>query len=235
MYSYIYFQVKRVTIGAPSVSKLITSCFQNSEDHCDSPSGPGLFGSELAGSGSSGSALAGAGPAESGLAGAGVARARSGCSDEYKGFTIAIQDDYSYWHAHNESDDSGKLLLINIDDINDYNNTDDKNIYNNHDDIDDNANNIIKSNSSNKIYNEKFKHDYDDANNDKNSDIIQIFFDDNIERNRAHIVDVRDIKTFKHIPFNKTKDVFIKKIEPYYAIIDENYYINLVHEMVENQ
>jgi hypothetical protein len=221
----------KVTVGASSIAILMTSCFQNSKnnqnsnDNCDSQSGSGSSGS-----GSSGS------------------KSGSGYSDEYKGFTIAIQDDYSYWHAHNESDESGKLLLINTDDNdeNEYDNGDNYNNNNNHDNDnnnDDNNNNNNKNNNNNDSNNvissnennSNRKDGYCDNNANNNTDIIQIFFDDNIERNRAHIVDVRDIKTFKHIPFNKTKDVFIKKIEPYYAIIDENYYVNLVEEMVENQ
>ena len=47
---------------------------------------------------------------------------------------------------------------------------------------------------------------------------IQLFFDDNVERDRAHIVDVRDAKTFTPLPFALTQNVFIKKVEPILAI-----------------
>jgi hypothetical protein len=187
--------------------------------------------------GSSGSSSSGSGSFGSGSCR--VGSSGSGYSDECNGYTIAIQDDYSYWHAHNESDESGKLLLITTDDSNENENYNGDN-YNNHNNHDSDNNNInndnnsVNSNNTNKN-NKKVKYDDNNANNGKNADIIQIFFDDNIERNRAHIVDVRDIRTFKPIPFSKTKNIFIKKVEPYYAIIDENYYINLVDEMVENQ
>ena len=64
---------------------------------------------------------------------------------------------------------------------------------------------------------------------------VEIFFDDNIERDRAHIVDVRCARTFKPLPFSETKDIFIAKVEPYYAITDENYFIDLLHDMISEQ
>jgi hypothetical protein len=147
----------------------------------------------------------------------------------YKGYTIAIQDDYKYWHTHNESDESGKLLLIHTEDdcsSSNGDNNDDNNCKNNDKINNDNYNNDKKIDNNNKNIDNCYRN---------NIDKIQIFFDDNIERNRSHIVDVRDIKTFKHIPFNDIKNIYIKKIEPYYAIIDDNYYIDIVQEMVENQ
>ena len=64
---------------------------------------------------------------------------------------------------------------------------------------------------------------------------VEIFFDDNIERDRAHIVDVRCARTFKPLPFSETKDIFIAKVEPYYAITDENYFIDLLHDIISEQ
>jgi len=164
-------------------------------------------------------------------------------SEEYKGYTIAIQDDYKYWHTHNESDESGKLLLIHTED--DCSSSNDDCSSSNDDYSSSNGDNNDDNNYKNndKINNDNYNNDKKIDNNNKNIDNcyrnnidkIQIFFDDNIERNRSHIVDVRDIKTFKHIPFNDIKNIYIKKIEPYYAIIDDNYYINIVQEMVENQ
>jgi hypothetical protein len=58
--------------------------------------------------------------------------------------------------------------------------------------------------------------------------IKQIFIDDNIERDRAHIVDVRNLDTFEPIPFTETKDRILIKAEPYLAIIDENYFVDIV-------
>lgn len=65
--------------------------------------------------------------------------------------------------------------------------------------------------------------------------LIQIFFDDNIERDRAHIVDARDAHTFAPIPFSITENVFMKKVEPYFAITDPDYYVKLVEDMVDRQ
>ena len=80
---------------------------------------------------------------------------------------------------------------------------------------------------------------YEKSNNPNNSSNepnyvspIEIFFDDNIERDRAHIVDVRCYRTYVPVPFKVSENIFIKKVEPYYAITDENYFIDLVEEMI---
>lgn len=67
------------------------------------------------------------------------------------------------------------------------------------------------------------------------SKTIHIFFDDNIERQRLHIVDVRDIKTSIPIPFKNVNNVFIKRVEPYFAITDENYYIDEAIHLINAQ
>lgn len=64
---------------------------------------------------------------------------------------------------------------------------------------------------------------------------IQLFFDDNVERFRSHIVDVRTASTFEPIPFKLSENIFVKKVETYFAITDENYFIDLVEEMVSAQ
>lgn len=53
----------------------------------------------------------------------------------------------------------------------------------------------------------------------------QAFFDDNIERDRPHIVDVREQPSFEPIPFSCTRDSAIIRAEPYLAITDENYFV----------
>ena len=63
--------------------------------------------------------------------------------------------------------------------------------------------------------------------------LFQIFFDDNIERAHAHIVDVRDINTFEKIPFPLSQDFFIKRVEPYAFITDPQYYIDTFHEILQ--
>lgn len=63
-----------------------------------------------------------------------------------------------------------------------------------------------------------------------NDDVIHIFFDDNIERNRAHIVDVRQVDTFEALPFTETNDKFIHKCEPLLAIREKSYFVNLINK-----
>ena len=62
-----------------------------------------------------------------------------------------------------------------------------------------------------------------------------MFFDDNIERDRLHIVDVRDLRTLIPVPFKKVNNIFVKKVEPYFAIIDDNYFINEAINMINAQ
>lgn len=54
---------------------------------------------------------------------------------------------------------------------------------------------------------------------------LEVFFDDNIERERAHIVDARDAKTGEALPFASTKGVHLLKAEPFDAIRDPQYFI----------
>lgn len=58
--------------------------------------------------------------------------------------------------------------------------------------------------------------------------IHHIFFDDNIERDRAHIVDARDVVSGDPLPFAQTKDLYLIKAEPMLAIQDTRYFINAV-------
>ena len=135
-------------------------------------------------------------------------------------FTVAIQDDFYYWDACGESDESGKLFMV---DIEKRENRDFESV----------IGNGIK-NSGEKHTNEKnVKNNTELASNIAKP--IQIFFDDNVERFRSHIVDVRTASTFEPIPFKTSENVFIKKVETYFAITDEDYYIDLVEEMVTAQ
>lgn len=63
-----------------------------------------------------------------------------------------------------------------------------------------------------------------------NFNCLQIFFDDNIERDRSHIIDVRDKTSFDHIPFEGTNDVYIRRVEPLLAIENENYFIHAIEQ-----
>lgn len=134
-------------------------------------------------------------------------------------FTVAIQDDFYYWDACGESDESGKLFMV---DIEKRENRDFESVIGNG-----------KKNSGEKHNDEKNVKITELASNIAKP--IQIFFDDNVERFRSHIVDVRTASTFEPIPFKTSENVFIKKVETYFAITDEDYYIDLVEEMVTAQ
>jgi len=55
-----------------------------------------------------------------------------------------------------------------------------------------------------------------------------IFFDDNIEHGRAHIVDARDAQTGEALPFNHTRGVYLIKSEPILAIKDPRYFTKAI-------
>ena len=65
-----------------------------------------------------------------------------------------------------------------------------------------------------------------------NTDVIQIFFDDNIERDSAHIIDVREVKSFESVAFELSNNKYIKRVEPYDAIMNDNYYIDVVDNIL---
>lgn len=99
-------------------------------------------------------------------------------------YAIAIRDDYNHWHRNRESDNSGKILLV-------------------------------------------------DQNTKQHDDrVIQLFLDDNIERDRAHIVDVRNVESFASIPFETSNNLFIKRMEPWDAVMDRNYFVNIFKELI---
>jgi len=58
--------------------------------------------------------------------------------------------------------------------------------------------------------------------------VHHIFFDDNIERDRAHIVDARNVVNGESMPFAETQGVYLIKAEPLLAIKDPNYFISAV-------
>lgn len=62
---------------------------------------------------------------------------------------------------------------------------------------------------------------------------IDIFFDDNIERDRAHIVDVRDIRTFSPIPFHLSNSIYIRRVQPTLAIQQKDYFVREIDEVIK--
>ena len=60
-----------------------------------------------------------------------------------------------------------------------------------------------------------------------------MFFDDNIERDRAHIVDVRDWHSYASVPFSESKGLYLRRVEPYRAILERDYYIQEVVDALQ--
>eukprot|EP00050_Salpingoeca_kvevrii_P019246 m.84031 g.84031 ORF g.84031 m.84031 type:complete len:402 (-) comp8327_c0_seq2:984-2189(-) len=52
-----------------------------------------------------------------------------------------------------------------------------------------------------------------------------IFFDDNIERDYAHIVDARDLKTGESLPFEMALGLYLVRVLPIEAVFDHEYFI----------
>ena len=64
---------------------------------------------------------------------------------------------------------------------------------------------------------------------------MHVFFDDNIERDRSHIVDVRWSDSFLPVPLSLSAGVYIQRVEPYLAVTDEDYFIELLGGLVAKQ
>ncbi|KAJ0397046.1 hypothetical protein P43SY_010030 [Pythium insidiosum] len=64
-------------------------------------------------------------------------------------------------------------------------------------------------------------------------DEIAVFFDDHIEAHHAHIVDVRDVKTGAPVPFEVSRGKYLQRVEPFAAITDAHYFINLVSHLLQ--
>lgn len=64
----------------------------------------------------------------------------------------------------------------------------------------------------------------------------QIFFDDNIERLRPHIVDARDLRTGKPLTFHGdggTHGRQLVKVDPLQAVLDVDYFVRALHAAEE--
>eukprot|EP00981_Chlorochromonas_danica_P005804 scaffold1190_cov187-Ochromonas_danica.AAC.36 len=117
-------------------------------------------------------------------------------------YTIAIRDDYQWWDKNGESDTSGKLFFVNSEEV-------------------ETMHHAVKTNHKMPL----LKKDHQER-------VIELFFDDNIERHRAHIVDVRDSATFNPVPFALTSSTVLHKVEPYLSITDPEYFIKIVRDVL---
>ncbi|CAH0489049.1 unnamed protein product [Peronospora farinosa] len=61
---------------------------------------------------------------------------------------------------------------------------------------------------------------------------IAVFFDDHIEANHSHIVDVRDVRSGASVDFEKSYGKYLQRVEPVAAITDPNYFISLFEKYV---
>jgi len=93
---------------------------------------------------------------------------------------VGIRDHYDYWAANGESDDSGKILLVD--------------------------------NGSTKVRN--------------------IFVDDHVESNHAHIVDVRRVSDGSRVPFDEAIGSCMLRALPYDAIMNDDYFINVIQAVL---
>ncbi|CAI5714541.1 unnamed protein product [Peronospora destructor] len=61
---------------------------------------------------------------------------------------------------------------------------------------------------------------------------ITVFFDDHIDANHSHIVDVRDVRSGASVDFEKSCGKYLQWVEPIAAITDPNYFISLFEKYV---
>ncbi|KAI9895701.1 hypothetical protein PsorP6_010377 [Peronosclerospora sorghi] len=61
---------------------------------------------------------------------------------------------------------------------------------------------------------------------------VRVFLDDHIETHAAHIVDVRDVRSGRPVPFPTARDTYLQRVEPLAAITDINYFTSLFHKHV---
>jgi hypothetical protein len=66
-------------------------------------------------------------------------------------------------------------------------------------------------------------------------EVHAIFFDDCIEEDDSHIIDVRDAESGHSVHYNHTKNVHLFRAEPYHIIKDpQNYFWNKIKTVMKN-
>ena len=136
--------------------------------------------------------------------------------------TLGLRDYWEWWHAHGESDDTGKLLLVGGDATD-------------HDD--DGAAKIrtSKTSAAEKGGGEEEKEvekeglcewpQVDQAHH--------VFIDDHVEHHHAHIVDVRTLPDGKPMPFDAASAAqHVFRSEPYLAVQDPDYFVRRVESIL---
>jgi len=128
-------------------------------------------------------------------------------------YTAALQDDYSYWAANNEACAAGKLLVLTLQQHLRHSGSGDGAAV-------DAPHTAWRAGSGSW------------ASAENNLQLVQMFFDDNIERDRAHIVDTRVATEHGFAPVD-TRAMFARqqppgylcKVHPHLAILDPEYYL----------
>lgn len=69
---------------------------------------------------------------------------------------------------------------------------------------------------------------------DSSSSSLTVFFDDHIEAHHAHIVDVRDARSGAAVPFAESRGKFLQRVEPFAAIVDPTYFVQLVDKILQD-
>ena len=158
--------------------------------------------------------------------------------------SAALQDDYSWWNSNGESDSSGKVLLLSKYQID---------LHNDH---------VADLVSSKEVWEVNSDKEIEDGptnsqHSDENFNVLQVFFDDNIERERAHIVDVRRMggvhgetdgnesstftsisedgrESFFPLEGEKATGCYLRKVHPFLAISDPLYYIKEIDQYIQS-
>ena len=61
----------------------------------------------------------------------------------------------------------------------------------------------------------------------------EVFFDDNIRQNDPNIIDVRDRESKSPLPFSQTQDRHLIAVDPYAAIMNENYFVEYLNKILQ--
>ena len=69
----------------------------------------------------------------------------------------------------------------------------------------------------------------------ENNSIVQIFFDDNVERDRAHIIDVRRLPELEKVTFEEANDKLYMRISPFDVITDHDYFTKAFDDILSRR
>ena len=114
--------------------------------------------------------------------------------------TLGLQDHYAWWAKCGEADDAGKIMFV------------------------DQSDGPLDGDD----HDGRGGHDGHDGCDGYDGRTHQIFFDDNVERTHAHIVDIRDAASGETVRFKKARGLYLVRAEPVRSILDREYFIDAV-------